>query len=217
MNKINATDLIIFRPQGSKVTIEVKLKGETVWLTQAQIAILFGTQRPAITKHLRNILKSKELNEKSVCSILEHTAGDGKTYKTQHYNLDAIISIGYRVNSNRATQFRIWATNVLKQHLIQGYTINEKRLKEHTDNIKQLRKTVEMLADLSHRKALSSDEAAGLFEVLKSYSYALDVLDDYDHGRIEIKSATDKESYQLTYELGIKLIAQMKQKFCIQV
>ncbi len=105
------------------------------------------------------------------------------------------------------------ATSVLRQHLVQGYTVNVKRLKEQVDNIKQLQKTVEMLADLSQRKALSSDEAAGLFEVIKSYSYALDVLDDYDHGRIEIKSATAKESYQLTYEQGINLIAQMKQKF----
>lgn len=165
MKKENIQDVIVFRPQGSKMAVEVKLKDETVWLTQAQIAILFGTKRPAITKHLRNILNSKELNEKSVCSILEHTAGDGKTYKTQHYNLDAIISIGYRVNSSRATQFRVWATSVLKQHLIQGYTINEKRLKEHADNIKQLQKTVEMLAELSRRKALTSDEATGLFEV----------------------------------------------------
>ena len=131
----------------------------------------------------------------------------------QLYNLDVIISVGYRVNSKRGTQFRIWATSVLKQHLIQGYTINEKRLKEQADNIKKLQQTVEMLADLSQRKALTSDEAAGLFEVIKRYSYALDVLDDYDHGRIEIKSATAKESYQLTYEQGIRLIAQMKQKF----
>ena len=124
-----------------------------------------------------------------------------------------IISIGYRVNSKRGTQFRIWATGVLKQHLIQGYTINEKRLKEQTGNIKKLQQAVEVLAGLSQRKALTSDEAAGLFEVIKSYAYALDVLDDYDHGRVEIKSATAKESYQLTYDEGKRLIEQMRQKF----
>lgn len=124
-----------------------------------------------------------------------------------------IISIGYRVNSKRGTQFRIWATNVLKRHLIEGYTINEKRLKEQSENVKTLQRTVQMLADLSQRKALTSDEAKGLFEVIRDYSYGLDVLDDYDHGRIQIKSATAKESYQLTYDEGIRLIQQMRQKF----
>jgi prophage maintenance system killer protein len=193
--------------------VEVRLKDETVWLTQAQVAILFGTKRPAITKHLLNIFKSKELNQKSVCSILEHTAADGKNYKTQYYNLDAIISIGYRVNSARATQFRIWATSILKKYLIDGYTINEKRLKEQSQNLISLQRTVQMLEDLSRRIALTGDEAAGLFEVLKSYSYALDVLDDYDHGRVAIKSSTAKEAYQLTYDEGIRLVKQMRQKF----
>lgn len=165
MNK-NISDLVIFRSQGNKIALEVKLKDETVWLRQEQIAILFGTQRPAITKHLSNIFASKELGRNSVCSILEHTAADGKKYKTTFYNLDAIISVGYRVNSSKATQFRIWATSILKQHLIQGYTINEKRLKEQAENVKALQRTVQMLADLSQRKALTSDEAKGLFEVI---------------------------------------------------
>ena len=206
-------NILVFRPKGSKISVEVRLKDETVWLTQAQVALLFGTQRPAITKHLLNIFKSKELDRKSVCSILEHTAPDGKTYKTQYYNLDAIISIGYRVNSTRATQFRIWATSILKQHLIQGYTINEKRLKEHSASLKTLQSAVKMLADLSARRALTSDEAKGLFEVIRDYSYGLDVLDDYDHGRAEIKSATARESYQLTYEEAQQLIQQMRKKF----
>ncbi len=131
----------------------------------------------------------------------------------QLYNLDVIISVGYRVNSSKATQFRIWATNILKQHLIQGYTLNDKRLKEHTASLKTLQNAVKMLVDLSQRKALTSDETTGLFEVLRDYSYGLDVLDDYDHGRIEIKSATAKESYQLSYDEGIRLIKQMRQKF----
>ena len=140
-----------------------------------------------------------------------HIANSDKP--VQLYNLDVIISIGYRVNSKRGTQFRIWASNVLKQHLIQGYTINDKRLKEQSANLKALQRTVQMLADLSQRKALTSDEAKGLFEVIRDYSYGLDVLDDYDHGRIQIKSATAKESYQLTYDEGIHLIQQMRQKF----
>lgn len=112
-----------------KNRLEVRLEKDTVWLTQEQIASLFGTKRPAVTKHLRNIFVDGELREVSVCSILERTADDNKVYKTKFYNLDAVISVGYRVNSTRATQFRIWATNVLHKHLVDGYTINEKRLK----------------------------------------------------------------------------------------
>ena len=186
--------MVVFRPQGAKVSLEVKLKDETVWLTQAQMAELFLTERSVITKHLQNIFQSKELDQKSNVQKM-HIPNSDKP--VQLYNLDIIISVGYRVNSKRGTQFRIWATNVLKQHLIQGYTINDKRLKEQSANLKALQRTVQMLADLSQRKALTSDEAKGLFEVIRDYSYGLDVLDDYDHGRIQIRSATAKESYQL--------------------
>lgn len=106
--------------------LEVRLEDETVWLTQQQIADLFGTKRPAITKHLSNIFKSGELDENSVRSILEHTAADGKIYKTQFYNLDAILSVGYRVNSRNATIFRQWANKVLKEYLLRGYAINQR-------------------------------------------------------------------------------------------
>ncbi len=144
---------------------------------------------------------------------MEHTAEDGKAYKIQYYNLDAIISIGYRVNSVRATQFRIWASNVLKQHLIQGYTINDKRIKEHADSLRTLQGAVKILADLSQRKVLTSDEVTGLFEVIRDYSYGLDVLDDYDHGRVEIKVASTRAAYQLNYAEAIELIEQMRKKF----
>lgn len=213
IDKTNKTDLIVFHPEGSGVEIEVKLQKDTIWLRQEQIAVLFGTQRPAITKHLSNIFRSKELDVKSVCSILEHTAADGKGYKTTFYNLDAVISVGYRVNSSKATQFRVWAANILKQHLIQGYTINDRQLKEQAKNFKALQNAVKLLADVSGRKELTGEEARGLFEVIRDYSYGLDILDDYDHGRTRIKSATAKESYQLTYDEGIKLIEQMRQKF----
>jgi len=137
--------IVIYETPKKEVKLDVRLGKETVWLTQKQIAILFGTQRPAITKHLNNIFKSGELNKNSVSSILEHTAADGKTYKTQFYNLDAIISVGYRVNSKRATQFRIWATKILKEHLIKGYTINEKRLLEEREKFKELHTTITFL------------------------------------------------------------------------
>jgi hypothetical protein len=128
--KKDSSDFIIYTSSDGDVRVDVFIKEETVWLTQKAIGELFGVQRPAITKHLSNIFDSGELNEKSVSSILEHTAKDGKSYQTKFYNLDAIISIGYRVNSKQATQFRIWATNTLKEFIIKGFALDDKRLKQ---------------------------------------------------------------------------------------
>lgn len=126
MTMTNNPQIVLYQPNKS-TSIEVKLDAEreTVWFTQQQIAELFGTKRPAITKHLGNIFNSRELEQDSVCSILEHTAADGKVYRTQFYNLDAIISVGYRVNSINATAFRRWATRVLRNYILKGYSINQ--------------------------------------------------------------------------------------------
>ena len=124
------SNFILYTSNEGKVNIEVFLKDETIWLTQKAISELYGVQRPAITKHLKNIFNSGELQEDSVSSILEHTASDGKKYKTKFYNLDAIISVGYRVNSYQATQFRIWATKTLKEYIIKGFVLDDERLKQ---------------------------------------------------------------------------------------
>lgn len=163
--------------------LEVRLENETVWLTQQQIADLFGTKRPAITKHLSNIFKSGELEENSVRSILEHTAADGKIYKTQFYNLDAILSVGYRVNSRNATLFRIWVTQVLKDHLLRGYSINQRllymesridhRLSEHDSQIKELSGKV----DFFLRTSLPPKE--GIFfdgQIFDAYGFVCDLV-----------------------------------------
>jgi len=123
------TEFLLYTTPNGKVKVEIFLRNETVWLTQDKIALLFGVQRPAITKHLKNIFESGELQENSVSSILEHTADDGKKYSTKFYNLDAIISVGYRVNSAQATHFRIWATQVLKEYIIKGFAMDDERLK----------------------------------------------------------------------------------------
>jgi len=123
------TEFLLYTTPNGKVKVEIFLRDENIWLTQDKIALLFGVQRPAITKHLNNIFNSKELVEKSVSSILEHTADDGKTYQTKFYNLDAIISVGYRVNSTQATHFRIWATERLREYIIKGFTMDDERLK----------------------------------------------------------------------------------------
>ena len=124
------TEFLLYTTPNGKVNVEIFLHNENIWLTQDRIALLFGVQRPAVTKHLKNILESGELNEDSVSSILERTADDGKTYNIKFYNLDAIISVGYRVNSKQATQFRIWATERLKEYIIKGFTMNDERLKD---------------------------------------------------------------------------------------
>ena len=121
----NKNEIVLYHPNDS-IRLEVRMADETVWLTQTQIAQLFGVQRPAITKHLRNIFRSGELEKESVSSILEHTAADGKQYHTQFYNLDAILSVGYRVNSHNATLFRRWANSVLKEYLLKGYSVNQR-------------------------------------------------------------------------------------------
>ena len=159
--------LLIYKTENG--VIEVRLEGDTVWLSQAQLAELFGTKRPAITKHLGNIFKSNELDDNSVCSILEHTAADGKRYKTKHYNLDAIISVGYRVNSASATRFRQWATMRLKEHLIQGYTLNEHRLSQHQEQLHKLEQTLTLFQQNVIDQA-DLPEAQGLVKVIADYA-----------------------------------------------
>lgn len=175
-------EIILYQPDKT-MKLEVRLENETVWLTQQQIADLFGTKRPAITKHLSNIFKSGELEENSVRSILEHTAADGKIYKTQFYNLDAILSVGYRVNSRNATLFRIWVTQVLKDHLLRGYSINQRllymesridhRLSEHDSKIKELSGKV----DFFLRTSLPPKE--GIFfdgQIFDAYGFVCDLV-----------------------------------------
>ncbi|OFY56747.1 MAG: hypothetical protein A2X04_09400 [Bacteroidetes bacterium GWF2_41_9] len=171
---------IVIYETADGVRLDVKLEKETLWLTQKQMAELFQTERSVITKHLRNFFKSGELIQDSVCANFALTAADGKIYPTALYNLDAVISVGYRVNSKRGTQFRIWATSVLRNHLLKGYSINEHRLKE-------LNQTIRLIADVAGRRELSGNEAKALLSVVADYSFALDLLDDYDHQRVAVR------------------------------
>ena len=151
-------EIVIYKPN-EQFQLEVQLKDETVWLTQPQIAALFGVQRPAITKHLNNIFREGELDATSVSSILEHTAADGKVYSTQFYSLDAILSVGYRVNSKNATVFRRWANGVLKEYLLKGYAVNQKllhieeridkRLHEHEQRLEQVEQKIDFFVRTS--------------------------------------------------------------------
>ncbi|MBI4706512.1 MAG: virulence protein RhuM/Fic/DOC family protein [Candidatus Omnitrophica bacterium] len=202
-------EIAIYQTKDKKVQLEVKLEQEMVWLSQEQIANLFKTERSVITKHLGNIFCSNELGEKSNVHFL-HIPFSDKPVK--FYNLDVIISVGYRVNSSRATQFRIWATNVLKRHLIDGYTINEKRLKQQTQKLEALQKAVKLISSMKDRKQLEYKEAMGLLEVISDYSYALGLLDDYDYKRLKITKTSKEEKFILSYELAIEAVNKLKDR-----
>ena len=204
--------IIIYQTEDGQTQVDVRLENETVWLTQKQIAELFGTKRPAITKHLKNIYTSEELDENSTCSILEHMGNDGKqTYSTKYYNLDVILSVGYRVNSKNATRFRQWANKVLKQYLIKGYAVNERMRKEQIGELRQL---VGMLGrTIQKQPLLSNDETNALFEVVTDYTYALDTLDNYDYERLIINKTTKEEPFHATYENAMEAINGLREKF----
>jgi len=208
----NKGEIIIYKTEDGKSQLDVRLENETIWLTQKQIAVLFGTQRPAITKHLSNIFKAKELNEKSVCSILEHTAYDNKTYKTKFYNLDVVISIGYRVNSKRATQFRVWSTQTLKDHLVKGYTLNEKRLKEQQYKFEELQQTVEFLKNTVGQKELSGKETQGLLEIISQYTRSFILLNKFDSENLESIPSDKKLTHELKYKEAASAIEELKKK-----
>lgn len=204
--------IIIYQSEDGKTQLDVKLEHETVWLTQKQIAELFGTKRPAITKHLKNIYASEELTEESTCSILEHMGNDGRqSYNTKYYNLDAILSVGYRVNSKNATRFRQWANSVLKQYLVKGYAINE-NIRKH--QIAELRQLIQVLGRaIQQQPAKTTDESNALFDVVVDYTYALDTLDNYDYQRLHIAKTTKEEPFHATYENAMHEIDVLRQKF----
>jgi len=204
--------IIIYQSEDGKTQLDVKLEHETVWLTQKQIAELFGTKRPAITKHLKNIYASEELTEESTCSILEHMGNDGRqSYNTKYYNLDAILSVGYRVNSKNATRFRQWANSVLKQYLVKGYAINED-IRKH--QIAELRQLIQVLGRaIQQQPAKTTDESNALFDVVVDYTYALDTLDNYDYQRLHIAKTTKEEPFHATYENAMHEINVLRQKF----
>ena len=200
-NTNEKNEIIIFENQ--EVKLEVNMKDETVWLTQKQMAELFGKDRRTITRHIQNIYKDEELNENSVCSYFEHTAEDGKTYKVQYYNLDMIISVGYRVNSKQGIAFRKWATKVLKDYMIKGYAVNQKRLE-------YLEKTIKLI-DIANRidERLEGNDAKEILKVIGSYSKALDLLDDYDHRTLKkIKGTVDNRIVQ--YQDCLDIIHKLK-------
>jgi prophage maintenance system killer protein len=203
-------EIVIYRAKDKKIQLEVKLEQETVWLTQKQMAGLFTKDVRTVNEHIQNIFKEGELKKNSVIRNFRITATDGKSYETNFYNLDVIISVGYRIKSQNGTQFRIWATNILKQHIINGYTLNEKRLNEQTLKLQALQRTVKFIASMKDRKQLEYKEAMGLLEVISDYNYALELLDDYDYKRLKISQTSKKEKFVLSYDMAVEAINKLK-------
>lgn len=200
------TEIIIYQSEDGQTQIDVQLQDETVWLNQAQLVELFGKTKQNISLHVRNIFNEGELDENSVVKEYLTTAADGKKYKTKFYNLDVIISVGYRIKSKRGTQFRIWANKILKEYLVKGYALNERKLKETQQQFIALQQSIKLLENVVNQKQLNSDEATSLLKVITEYSHALSLLDQYDHQKLSIKKKVDKEINKLTYEEAIEQI-----------
>ena len=188
--------------------VAVQLENETVWLDASTIAVVFGVNRPAIVKHVGNIYKSGELEEKSTCSILEQVAADGKKRKMNFYNLDMILSVGYRVNSSQATKFRQWATARLKDYLIRGYAINETRLQQKQQEVEFLKTGLRIVS-----RALESVGSEQEQEVFHQFSKGLALLDDYDHEALDQKGLTQKDTIYPQYADYMELVWQMYSNF----
>lgn len=193
--------IVIYQTEDGQTQIDVRLENETVWLTQAQMAELFQKTPQNITMHIRNAYKEGELEKATTCKEYLQVQMEGnRTVKRiqKFYDLDVIISVGYRVKSKRGTAFRIWARNILKQYLIKGFAVNERARKEQIGELRQL---VGMLGrTLQSQPVLSTDEASALFEVVTDYTYALDTLDNYDYERLTIEQTTSRECFHATYE-----------------
>ena len=217
MDNLNQTDsIVIYQTTDGETYIDVKFQDETVWLSQAQMAELFQKDRTVIGRHINNIFKEGELEESLVCAKFAHTKDYGRregfTQRTETtlYNLDVIISVGYRVKSKRGTQFRIWANKILKQYLLQGYAINERIASQKFDELSQL---VKVLGRTIQNQEKLTEDSRSLLNVVVDYTYALDTLDRYDYQELTIEKTTLRAAFHATYENAMEVICQLHEKF----
>ena len=206
--------IVIYQSEDGQTQVDVRLENETVWLTQAQMVELFQTTKQNVSLHVGNVFKEGELEEKTTVKeyLTVQKEGERKvSRKVKYYDLNIIISVGYRVKSKRGTAFRIWANNVLKQYLIKGYAVNERMRKEQIGELRQL---VGMLGrTIQNQPLLSNDETDALFKVVTDYTYALDTLDNYDYGRLTINKTTEEEPFHATYDNAMGAIKGLRDKF----
>ena len=206
--------IVIYQSEDGQTQVDVRLENETVWLTQAQMVELFQTTKQNVSLHVGNVFREGELEQESTVKeyLTVQKEGERKvSRKVKYYNLDVIISVGYRVKSKRGTAFRIWANKVLKQYLMKGYAVNERMRKEQIGELRQL---VGMLGrTIQNQPLLSNDETDALFKVVTDYTYALDTLDNYDYERLTINKTTKEEPFHATYDNAMEAIKGLREKF----
>ena len=200
------SEIIIYESVNNQVQVEVEFDGNTVWLNLKQLATLFNRDKSVISRHLSKIFDTKELDKKAVVAKNATTASDGKIYQVEYYNLDAILSVRYRVNSKQGTQFRIWANNILKEYLVKGYTLNEKRLAQKEQEVSILKNGIQILSRVIEEKASNN-------QWLATFSKGLSLLDDYDHEALDAKGLTIREANYPSLDDYQILINQMLNEF----
>ena len=192
----------LYKTQDGNSQVSVKFENDTAWLSLKQISELFSRDKSVISRHIKNIFSSDELIYDSVVAFFATTAQDGKTYQVEHFNLDVIISVGYRVNSKQGTQFRIWATQRLKEYLLNGFSINQKRLEE-------LNKIVQIIAQ-NEENSNQISEAKGLLNILTKYTRSFILLNHFDSNRLELTNLNDSITYEIEYDKACKAITELK-------
>ncbi len=206
----------IYQSDDGETEVSVRFDNETVWLSKKQMSQLFEKDSDTIGLHLKNIYKSGELDEISTTeesSVVRKEGNRNVKRKIKFYNFDAILSVGYRVNSKRGIQFRIWASKILKEYLLKGYALDKKRLSYQNEQLNELKESVKILGNVVNYKQLSNDESIGLLKIISDYAYALDILDQYDYQSLEIKDTSGKETFQLTYEEAMNQIKKAKDAY----
>ena len=211
------SDILLYQSPDGEIRFDVQLDHDTVWLTQAQMVILFDISKRTVSEHIGNVFRENELDKSAVVRESRTTAADGKSYRTNHYNLDVIISVGYRVKSRRGTNFRQWATQVLRQYLVRGFVLNEQRLRESARQLADLKRLVRLQAEVASSQELTADQSDALLRILGDYARALDVLDQYDHQRLRVARDTVAPAahagFELTYDDALRAIDTLRARF----
>lgn len=206
--EIMETKIVIYEDANGEIKLDVSLENDTLWLSQKQLEVLFDRDKSVISRHIKNIFKDEELDKNSVVAKNATTATDGKIYQVEYYNLDMIISLGYRVNSKRATSFRVWATKILKDYIINGYSINNKRLQQK--GLKELNETISLLKDTISNAQIELNEAKGLLDVILNYSRTWTLLQEYDEDSLKIDFVSKEAKFILDSDEAKNYIAQLK-------
>ena len=213
-------NIVIYQSEDGKTHIDVKMQDETIWLTQDMIVKLFDSSKANISEHITHIYAEKELDKESTVRKFRTVRKEGNRTVNRdldYYNLDMIIAVGYRVNSAKATKFRIWATSVLKEYLVKGYAVNEEKLKQEQDKVKTLQNTIQLLSRSLTNQVENLDDGQKIAKIMADYAKGLDLLDNFDHKTLDTKGNTVKEAVRITEEEFLKIIDKMKSEFATDV